>query len=100
MNVDLPTPGTPLIPMRCSAAAVPVSGQQVGEQLAGPAAWWSSRRDSTSVMARAIEARRPSRTPSASSSVALTGLFSGRLDYLTRRGGASRRAAGHGTMPG
>lgn len=61
MNVDLPTPGTPLTPIRrarplCGSSAVSNS--------------WASTRcpgrvDSTRVMARAMIARFPSRTPSA-----------------------------------
>ena len=56
MNVDLPTPGTPEMPTRTApptfesgAAAQPASSSRASAR-------WSSRRDSTSVMAREIAA--------------------------------------------
>src|SRR4051794_18474050 len=72
MKVDLPTPGTPLIPIR---RAPPACGNSATSS-SWAASRWSPRRDSTSVMARAIARRSPASTPSASpatSGTAITG---------------------------
>ena len=61
MNVDLPTPGTPVIPTRCAAAGV---GQQPGRAAPGRARWCSGWVDSTSVIARPSAVRLPASTPS------------------------------------
>ena len=53
MKVDLPTPGTPVMPMRC---ALPVSGM-ISDNSARASVLWSPRRDSTRVMARPSPAR-------------------------------------------
>src|SRR3954469_15982702 len=60
MNVDLPTPGTPLMPIR---RAPPACGSS---STSSPWACsrWSARRDSTSVSPRATPRRSPARTPS------------------------------------
>src|SRR3954470_6245024 len=62
MKVDLPTPGTPLMPTR---RAPPACGSSSTSSSCA-ASRWSARRDSTRVMARAIDRRFPARTPSAS----------------------------------
>src|SRR5436305_4498238 len=62
MVVDLPTPGVPVMPTR---TAPPVSGNSSCTRWR-EARWWSARRLSTSVMARAMTARSPARTPRAS----------------------------------
>lgn len=59
MNVDLPTPGTPLMPMR---RALPECGRS-SRSNCWASARWSARVDSTRVMARAMCARFPSSTP-------------------------------------
>src|SRR4051812_18793201 len=59
MKVDLPTPGTPLIPTR---RAPPACGRSSTSSSCA-ASRWSARRDSTSVMARDIARRLPARTP-------------------------------------
>ena len=59
MNVDLPTPGTPLMPMR---SAPPVCGSSSASSCCA-CSRWSARRDSTSVIARATAARRPGPHP-------------------------------------
>ena len=61
MNVDLPTPGEPLMPMR---TAPPVSGSS-SSSTASASARWSGRVDSARVMARASALRSPARIPSA-----------------------------------
>ena len=60
MNVDLPAPGTPVMPMRW---APPAAGRR-RPTISAARRWWSSRRDSTSVIARPIVTRSPARTPS------------------------------------
>lgn len=59
MNVDLPTPGTPLMPIR---RAFPLCGSSSVSNSCAMARCWG-RVDSTSVMARATSARFPSSTP-------------------------------------
>ncbi len=59
MNVDLPTPGTPLIPIRRAAPAC--GSSRFSNSCASTRC--SARVDSTSVIARATYARFPSRTP-------------------------------------
>ena len=60
MNVDLPTPGTPVMPMR---VAFPAYGASCTSS-SWASARWSARLDSTSVIARARSARVPPRTRS------------------------------------
>src|SRR5437660_9925717 len=62
MNVDLPAPGAPLIPTRI---ATPAPGISAWSNVIASSRW-SSRVDSTSVMARARARRSPPRTASAS----------------------------------
>ena len=50
MNVDLPTPGTPVMPTRMRLPALRAAAPAAA---AGPARRWSARVDSTSVIARA-----------------------------------------------
>src|SRR5262245_32879023 len=59
MNVDLPTPGTPVIPTRRAAPECGVSS--TSSRCAKSR--WSARLDSTSVMARATCRRSPESTP-------------------------------------
>ncbi len=59
MNVDLPTPGAPVMPMRI---ACPVAGSSA-VIVARASAWWSARVDSASVIALASVRRSPARTP-------------------------------------
>lgn len=59
MKVDLPTPGTPVMPTR---TAFPACGSSSTSRR-WASARWSGRVDSTSVMARAMYAREPSSTP-------------------------------------
>lgn len=61
MNVDLPTPGTPVIPTRRAFPACWVSSTSNF----CASSRWSGRADSTRVIARAIHARDPSSTPAA-----------------------------------
>lgn len=61
MNVDLPTPGTPVMPTRC---AFPLCGSSRTSNCWASFAW-SVRRDSTRVIARAKVGRWPASTPSA-----------------------------------
>ena len=58
MNVDLPTPGAPLMPTRI---APPVAGSSSSSS-ASASSRWSARVDSTSVIARASARRSPART--------------------------------------
>ena len=77
MNVDLPTPGTPLMPTR---RAPPACGSSSTSSSCA-CSRWSARRDSTSVMARAITRRSPASTPSTSagtSTLEPSARFSGR----------------------
>ena len=60
MNVDLPTPGTPEMPIR---RAPPACGSSSTSSSCA-ASRWSGRVDSTSVIARPIQSREPDRTPS------------------------------------
>ena len=59
MNVDLPAPGTPVIPMRWAPPAF--GSSRVSSSWA--ARWWSRRVDSTSVIARPSIVRSAARTP-------------------------------------
>lgn len=59
MNVDFPTPGTPLIPIRRAAPAC--GSSRLSNSWASTRC--SARVDSTSVIARAMNARFPSSTP-------------------------------------
>src|SRR3954469_2541458 len=70
MKVDLPTPGTPLMPTR---RAPPACGSSSTSSSCAFSRW-SARRDSTSVIARAITRRFPASTPSTSA-----GTSTGRL---------------------
>jgi hypothetical protein len=58
ISVDLPTPGAPVIPTRIAA---PAPGARICTS-ARARAWWSLRRLSTSVIARASAARSPERS--------------------------------------
>src|SRR3954463_12721454 len=79
MNVDLPTPGTPETPTRIEPAAVSSSASS-----SRAAARWSARELSTSVIARLIASRRPSRTCAARDAVSTGG-----FDKLDLRGSGS-----------
>ena len=59
MNVDFPTPGTPLIPTR---RAPPACGSSSTSSSCA-CSRWSARRDSTSVIARDIARRSPAAHP-------------------------------------
>lgn len=59
MKVDLPTPGTPLMPIR---RARPLCGRSSVSNSCAMSRCWGFV-DSTRVMARATRARLPSRTP-------------------------------------
>ncbi len=62
MSVDLPEPGTPVMPTRTALPVCERSSRNSSRER-----WWSSgRRDSTSVIARASSRRSPPRTPSTS----------------------------------
>src|ERR1043166_1424927 len=61
MVVDLPTPGVPVMPTR---TAPPVCGSRSCTSLRA-ALWWSARRLSIRVMARASNERSPARMPAA-----------------------------------
>src|SRR3954447_9111383 len=81
MNVDLPTPGEPLMPMRTEP---PVDGSTASSTPAASARW-SARVDSTSVMARASGRRSPDRMPSISSAES-SGTQSGRAATVEHEG--------------
>ena len=68
MAVDLPTPGTPVMP---TCIALPDSGISSSSSCCA-CSRWSTRVDSTSVMARGSAARLPLRTAAASSSTGCT----------------------------
>src|SRR5690348_4169652 len=63
MKVDLPTPGTPEIPIRTAPPACGPSSASSSRA----SSRWSARVDSTKVMARETELRSPARTPAARS---------------------------------
>src|SRR5690242_4804543 len=93
MKVDLPTPGTPLMPTRC---ALPVCGSSSASSCCA-CSRWSGRVDSTSVIARATAARSPSRTVAASCSMEGGTQFLQQLESCFRyhrAGRVDRRGAG------
>ena len=61
MNVDLPTPGAPVMPTR---SAWPVAGSTLAIT-ARASAWWSGRVDSASVIVLASKRRSPLPMPAA-----------------------------------
>src|SRR3954464_2615211 len=67
MKVDLPTPGTPLMPIR---RAPPACGSSSTSSSCARSRW-SPRRDSTSVIARATTRRSPASTPSTSAGTSI-----------------------------
>src|SRR5262245_15266105 len=95
MNVLLPTPGTPLTPMR---AAPPVWGSRISSRRCA-SRWWSARVLSTSVIAFASARRSPARTAAASASVPLRadgGIHPpDQLEHAARRLGDLRPGAEH-----
>src|SRR3954452_21648839 len=86
MNVDLPTPGTPLIPTR---RAPPACGSSSTSSSCA-ASRWSARRDSTSVIARDPARRSPASTPSARAATSVPKAGRERAQQLLRRLGDDR----------
>ena len=91
MNVDLPAPGAPEMPIRI---ALPVCGSSLASSVS-PSARCSARVDSISVIALASERRLPARTPAARAST--SGGEVG-IDVAPRDGRADRQACGTASL--